>query len=215
MAFKLYFAPGSSSLASHFALEESGARYETQRVDLPGGEQHTPEYRKINPRGRVPVLQLEDGSVITENVAILYYLGTRFPEARLLPADPAGAARALSLAAFFATSVHVAHRHIRQPRLYTTEEAAQPAIKAVGRRTFHDYLKEIDGLLAGREWFLDQFTVADPYALMFYWCGIRQELPVHELHAFTAHARRLLRRPAIARVLEQDPEAGPALRMLL
>jgi glutathione S-transferase len=215
MTLKLYTATGSSSLASHFALEERGVRYRTQRVDLPGGEQHTPEYRKINPRGRVPVLELEDGSRLSENVAILYYLGTRFPESRLLPADHAGAAQALSLAAFFATSVHVAHRHIRQPRLYTTDETAYAAIQAVGRRTFHDHLKEIDGLLDGRAWFFDHFTVADSYALMFYWCGIRQELPVHELHAFTEHARRLLKRPAIARVLDADPEAGPALRKLL
>jgi glutathione S-transferase len=215
MALTLYYAHGSSSLASHFALEESGAVYDARRIDLPGGEHHTPEYREINPRERVPTLRLEDGSILTENVAILYYVAARFPDARLLPPDPRGAAQALSLAAFLASSVHVAHRQARRPYLYTSDESAQPGISALGRRTFHDYLIELDGLLQGREWFLDQLTIADPYALVFYWCGIRQKLPVHELTAFTDHARRLLRRPAIARVLAEDAEAGPALRKLL
>jgi len=105
MTFKFYYAHGSSSLASHFALEESGAVYETERVDLPGGQQYTEAYRAINPRGRVPVLKLEDGGILTENVAILYYVGTHFPEARLLSDDPAQAAQALSLAAFFASTI--------------------------------------------------------------------------------------------------------------
>jgi len=215
MTFKLYHAHGSCSLVSHIALEESGARYTTQLVDLAGSEQHSAAYRAINPRGRVPTLQLEDGSLLTENVAILYFIGTRFPDAGLLPADPALAAKALSIAAFFASSVHVAHRHIRQPRLYTSDESAYASIQAVGKRTFHDYLKEVDGLLRDRPWFLDQFTIADPYALIFYYCGIRLELPVHELQAYTAHTRRLTQRPAIRRVLDQDPQVGPALRQHL
>ncbi len=208
----MYHAYGSSSIASHIAIEETGAEYRAQRVDLPNGEQRTEAYRAINPRGRVPALRVESGAVLTENVAILSYLAKRFPAVQLLPADPFAEARCLSLMAFFASSVHVAHRHIRQPHQYTTDEAAYVPIQEVGRKTFFAYLREIDALLADRVWLFEEYSVCDPYALIFYWSGVRQKMPVHELAAFTAHKNRLIQRPAVRRVLESDPDAGVILR---
>jgi glutathione S-transferase len=206
-----YHAYGSSSLASHIALEETGAPHQARLVDLPNGEQRTADYLAINPRGRVPALRIETGAVLTENVAILLYLARRFPQVKLLPSDPFAEARVVSLAAFFASSVHVAHRHIRQPHQYTPDETAYAAIQDVGRKTFYAYLQEIDGLLAGREWLFDQYTIADPYALIFYWSGVRQKMPMRELAAYTAHLERMVRRPAVRRVLEKDPQAGVLL----
>jgi glutathione S-transferase len=204
----LYYCDGSSSLASHIALEETGAPYEAQRIDIAKGEHRAATYLAINPRGRVPVLRLEDGDILTENVAILAYLGQRFPEVGLLPQDAARRAQRISLSAFFASSVRVAHRHIRQPHTYTPDQSAWPAIQDVGRKTFFAYLQEIDALIGDKEWLFDAYSVCDPYALMFYWCGVRQKMPVHELHAYTAHKNRMLRRPAARRVLERDPDAG-------
>jgi glutathione S-transferase len=83
----LYFTPGACSLAAHIVLEESGEKYATQVVDLVGGEQRTDAYLKLNPQGRVPVLRLDDGEPLTENTAILPYLGKRFG---LWPSDPLG-----------------------------------------------------------------------------------------------------------------------------
>src|SRR5580698_9766966 len=74
----LYYAPGACSMASHIVLEESGEKYEPKKVDLAGGEQRTEAYLKINPLGRVPALRLDDGQPLTENTAILPYLGKRF-----------------------------------------------------------------------------------------------------------------------------------------
>ena len=74
----LYYAPGACSMAAHIVLEESGEKYEPRKVDLAGGEQRTEAYLKINPLGRVPVLGLDDGTPLTENTAILPYLGKRF-----------------------------------------------------------------------------------------------------------------------------------------
>jgi|GEM_PF-6232592 len=70
----------------------------------------------------------------------------QFLEAKLLPTDPFAKAQVISLAAFFANSVHVAHRHIRQPHQYTTEKSAFAEIQEVGRKTFWNYLQEIDRL---------------------------------------------------------------------
>ena len=66
----LYYAPGACSLASHIALEETGAPYETVRLDLAKGDQRAAEYLAVNERGRVPALVDEDW-VLTENTAIL------------------------------------------------------------------------------------------------------------------------------------------------
>ena len=74
----LYFTPGACSMAAHIVLEESGEKYEPRQVDLAGGEQRTEAYLKINPQGRVPVLRLDNGEPLSENTAILPYLGKRF-----------------------------------------------------------------------------------------------------------------------------------------
>ena len=81
----LYYAPGACSMASHIVLEESGEKYEPKKVDLAGGEQRTEAYLKINPLGRVPALRLDNGEPLTENTAILPYLGKRFD---LWPKEP-------------------------------------------------------------------------------------------------------------------------------
>jgi glutathione S-transferase len=197
----LYYAPGACSMAAHIVLEESGETYEPRPVDLAGGEQRTEAYLKLNPQGRVPVLGLDDGTSLAENTAILPYLGKRFG---LWPTDPLGEAKALSMIGFFAASVHPAHAHIGRPERYSTDSAAFPAIKEAGRKTFHGYLKQIDGWLAGREWLSDRYSVLDPYGLVFYTWGVRRELPMAELSSYTAFKDRMLKRPAVARTLENE-----------
>ena len=86
----LYYAPGSSSMASHITLEEAGARYETRFVNEGAGEHRTEAYLRVNPRGKVPALRLTDGTVLVENVAIQTYIARTHPEAGLLPTDPEG-----------------------------------------------------------------------------------------------------------------------------
>ena len=81
----LYYGPGACSMASHIVLEESGEKYNARRMDLAKGEQRTPEYLTMNPQGRVPLLQLDNGEPLAENTAILPYLGKRFT---LWPTDP-------------------------------------------------------------------------------------------------------------------------------
>jgi len=197
----LYYAPGACSMASHVVLEESGEKYEARRVDLAKGEQRTEAYLKIHPLGRVPALMLDGGEPLTENTAILPYLGKRFG---LWPTDPLKEARALSIVGFFATSVHPAHGHIGRPERYTEDKSAFPGIQAMARKSYHEYLKQIDAMFAGREWLSDSYSVLDPYALVFYNWGVRRELPVAELKHYTAFKDRMLKRPAVQRVLADE-----------
>ena len=197
----LFYAPGACSMASHIVLEESGEKYEARRMDLAKGEQKAPEYMKIHPLGRVPALKLDDGSPLTENTAILPFLGKRFG---LWPTDPIGEARALSIVGFFATSVHPAHAHIGRPERYTEDKSAFPGIQAMGKKSFHEYLKQIDAMYAGREWLSDKYSVLDPYALVFYTWGKRRELPMAELKNYTALKDRMAKRAAVQRVLADE-----------
>ena len=137
----LYFTPGACSLATHIVLEEGGEPYEAKVVNLAQGEQRTEAYLKINPQGRVPVLVLDDGTVVTENTAILPYLGRRYG---LWPKDEAGALKAMSMIGLFTASVHPAFSHISRPGRYATDTATHPNIQETGKAAFTDYLRQID-----------------------------------------------------------------------
>src|SRR5437588_2784134 len=197
----LYYGPGACSMASHIVLEESGEKYEPRRMDLAKGEQRTPEYLKMNPQGRVPLLQLDNGEPLAENTAILPYLGKRFT---LWPTDGTAEAKALSLIGFFAASVHPAQAHVGRAERYAADPSAFPTLKETGLKTFHGYLKQIDGKLAGREWFGDKYSVVDPYGFVFYTWGVRRELPMGELKNYTAFKDRMLKRAAVERVVEDE-----------
>jgi glutathione S-transferase len=85
---KLYFAPGTCALASHIALEEAGAAYTTQRLDFKANQQNSPDYLKVNPKGRVPAL-VTDRGILTETPAMLAWIAQSFPKAGLAPLDDA------------------------------------------------------------------------------------------------------------------------------
>jgi glutathione S-transferase len=197
----LYYAPGACSMAAHIVLEESGEKYEKKKVDLAGGEQRTEGYLKINPQGRVPALRLDNNEPLAENTAILPYLGKRFG---MWPADAIAEAKALSLIGFFAASVHPAHAHIGRPERYASDPSVYPQLQEMGKKTFHSYLKQIDGMLAGRQWLSDKYSVLDPYGFVFYTWGVRRELPMQELKNYTAFKDRMLERPAVQRVVKEE-----------
>jgi glutathione S-transferase len=197
----LYYAPGACSMAPHIVLEEGGEKYTPQKMDLSKGEQRTAEYMKIHPLGRVPALLLDDGSPLTENTAILPFLGKRFG---LWPKDPVKEARTLSLIGFFAATVHPANGHIGRTERYTDEKAAFPGIQAKAKQSYAEYMKQIDAMYAGREWLSDGYSVLDPYAFIFYFWHHRRGEPVVELKHYTAAKDRMLARPAVQRVLADE-----------
>src|SRR5437870_5142602 len=201
----LYYAPGACSMASHIALEETGAPYQTQLVNLAQGEQTKPEYQhSVNPRGKVPALKTDDG-VLTENVAILTYLARSFPDAHLLPTDPLGLARCLSHMAYLSNALHPTFARIVRAERIAKDPAAQEAVKASARETFWGLLQEVDGIIDGNPWVMgSQYTACDPYSLVFYGWGGRIGLPVKDLKNYTALKDRMVQRPAVRKVLERE-----------
>ena len=95
-------------------------------------------------------------------------------------------------------------RTSRAPSATPPTKSHFPDIQEQGKKTFHGYLKQIDGMLAGRQWLSDQYSVLDPYGFLFYTWGVRRELPVAELKSYTAFKDRMLQRPAVRRVVEDE-----------
>ena len=206
----LYFSPGACSLASHIGLEETGAPYETKPILLAKGQQRTPEYQKINPRGKVPALDA-DGKILVENTAILTYLHRRFPEKKLMPADPAEEARCIATMCWFSSVVHPSYQRAHRPERFAEGEAAHGGVKENGKKSFWANLQEIDSMIQGKEWIMgSEFTAVDGYALVFYGWGERGGFPMKELSAYTAWQERIMKRPTVKKVVEQEHSVATA-----
>jgi glutathione S-transferase len=160
----LYYATNTCALASHIALEEAGAAYETRWIDFGAAEQTKPDYLKINPKGRVPALGTERG-VLTENPAILAYIAQRHPEAKLAPLDdPFAFAQLQSFLSYLCSTLHVAHAH--RPRAYrwADDPAAQEAMKKKVPETVGACFDLIEREMLRGPWVTgDAYSVADPY----------------------------------------------------
>ncbi len=200
----LYFSPGACSLASHIGLEETGAPYEIKPILLAKGQQRTEDYLKINPRGKVPALNV-DGKILIENTAILTYLARRFPEKRLMPTDPAEEARCIATMCWFSSIVHPSYQRSSRPERFAEGEAAQAAVKETGRKSFWANCQEIDSMFQGNDWIMGrEFTVVDGYALVFYGWGARGGFPMKELSAYTAWQDRMMKRPTVKKSVESE-----------
>jgi glutathione S-transferase len=198
-----YYTPTTCSLASHVALEESGLPFEVSRVRL-----HDPDavavWRQTNPSGGVPAL-ISDGRLLTENVAILDYVARLAPDAGLLPVDAFERASALSLTAWFASTVHITGRMARAPFRFTPDESTYEPLRTEGRKRFETALRKVDAMLEGRDWLVgDRLSVADCYALVFYAWGIAGEYPMSEMKSYSSLACRLGERPGVQRAMTRE-----------
>lgn len=201
---KLYYFPQLCSLASHVALEETGAPYELQKVDILKGEQHRADYRAKNRNGQVPTLEI-DGTCLTETVAILHYLAKAFPDARLAPADPADEARWLSAMARMSSGMHPTFTRAVRPDFIVDDKAAAPAVTAKAREKYREHLAELEETIGDQEWMLgSQYTTADSQALVFYNWGARAGFEVEQYDKLTRWKDRMLERPAVYKVLVEE-----------
>lgn len=207
---ELYYFYPACSLASHLALEESGLPYMPVRVDLKDPAKAA-EYKKINPRGTVPLL-IHNGVQLLETVAILDYVDRLAPGAKLMPADPMARAQCMSFLAWGTSTAHINFRMSFRPERFGAPAEMHDAMKALGRTNFWASLQTLNERLAKQDWIMGKdFSAADCYALRFYDWGRIAKYPVEELAAFTAHKDRMIARPAVRRVLER--EACPLIQL--
>ena len=204
---KLFYAPGSCALASHIALEEAGASYETVRVDFGANEQRKPEYLAVNPKGRVPALATDRG-ILTETPAILAYVAQSFPAARLAPLDDAFAfGRIQAFNSYLCSTVHVAHAH--RLRGYRWVDADDEASIAAMRKKVPQSVGECFDLIE-REMFAgpwvmgESYTISDPYLYTVARWLEGDGVDPARFPKVRAHRERMAERPAVKAVLAQQ-----------
>ncbi|MFZ5528829.1 MAG: glutathione S-transferase family protein [Pseudomonadota bacterium] len=199
-----YFAPGTCSLAVHIALEETGAPFQAVRVDLAQGQQRTPDYLKLNPKGRVPMLLTAQGA-LTETPALLLYVAQSFPQAGLAPlSDPFALARLQAFNSYLCSTVHVAHAHGKRGSRWVDAQDST-AIEAMRRHvptSYGDCFELIERELLQGPWVMGEaYSIADAY--LFTLAGWLESDGVDPARfpKVLAHRQRMAERPAVQRAL--------------
>jgi glutathione S-transferase len=202
---KLYYATGTCALASHIALEEAGAAYTTDRLDFKANQQNTPDYLKINPKGRVPALVTDKG-VITENPAILAFIAQSFPKAKLAPfEDPFAFAQVQSINSYLCSTVHVAHAHKGRGYRWATEETSFADMKRKVPETMAACFALIERDLLKGPWVMgEQYTICDPYLYTISGWLEGDGVDPAKLPKVAAHRQRMSERPAVQKVLAEE-----------
>ncbi|HTR00112.1 MAG TPA: glutathione S-transferase [Candidatus Acidoferrum sp.] len=199
----LCYASGSCSLASYLALEHSGAVYQTRKVDLAKGEQRSPDYLNINPKGRVPAL-ITDRGILTETPAILAYIAQSFPAARLAPIDdPWQFAQVQSFNSYLCSTVHVNHAHRYRGARWSDDPAAHESMRRKVPETMKACFDQIE-----REMFKGPFVLGEQYSICdMYLFTITNwlegdEVDVNWFPKVAAMRRWMLANPAVQKVLQ-------------
>lgn len=175
------------------------------RVVIAERAHHRAAFLAVNPRGLVPALDV-DGFVVTENIAILTWVGHAFPESGLLPLDDLKAlVRVYERLSFFVSSVHNGFGRIFRASRPDLAPPPDEATRARDREILEAHFVEIDSMLAAGKWLLGaRFTAADLYPPIFLRWARRQGFNVDRYRHWQAHAVHMLARPAIGRVIARE-----------
>ena len=123
----------------------------------------------------------------------------------ILPTDPAEEARCIATMCWFSSIVHPSYQRSMRPERFADGEAAQASVKETGRKSFWANCQEIDSMFQGKDWIMgSEYTLVDPYALVFYGWGVRGGFPMKELSAYTACQDRMLKRPTVRKTVEAE-----------
>ena len=185
----LYFAPGTSSMATHIALHEIGVPFESCPLSFARQEQRRPSYLALNPEGKVPTLVV-DGRPLTEVAAILWYLARTHPGAELLPVNnPEAEAQVISWMSFIAATLH--------PARYRGADNTMRVYGIADRR------------LGDAEWAIGRYSIADIHLFRLYW-RVRGALdfPPDRFPNLTAHYERMMARAAVQKTIAIERALG-------
>jgi glutathione S-transferase len=198
----LYYAPGTCATASFIALEEAGATYETSKLDFSQNQQRSPDYLKVNPKGRVPALVTDQG-ILSETPAILLYIAQTHPAAKLAPLDdPYALGKVQAFNSYLCSTVHVNHAHRFRGSRWADSEATLEDMKKKAPSVVLDAFALIEREMFAGPWVMgDQYTIADPYlyTLASWWeVGL---IDTTSLPKLRAHRTRMAERPAVQKVM--------------
>ena len=201
---KLYYAPGACSMAPHIVAREAGHTFDLERVDIPnkrtadGGD-----YWKINPKGYVPALMLDDGQVLTEVGVICQYLGDQKPQAGLVPqSGTMERYRLMEMLNFTAAEVHKQLGALFNPKM--TPEAKEIQLGYIDRR-----LGTLDKLLAGKQYAMgDKYSIADAYLfVVLNWTNFHR-IDTAKWPNIQAFMKRMAARPKVQETMRAEGLLG-------
>jgi glutathione S-transferase len=203
--YTLYHSPGSCSLVVHVLLEELGVPFEVKRVDLVAKEHLGDEYRKLNPKGKVPALVTPDG-VLTECVAILEYLCDKHDAQGKWLARPGTWQRAKTLEqiATLATEVHPLFNRFFHQDDFSDAKDVQEAVKARGTEKLLAYFRDQDAALTRPNWSGEAMTVADIYFMVIARWGRWLEPSAIRMKNIEPWFAGVTARPAVKRAMERE-----------
>jgi glutathione S-transferase len=202
---KLFWAPHTCALASHIALEEAGADYTLARVDFRANEQKKPPYLAINPKGRVPALVTDRGT-LTETPAILGFLAQSFPKARLAPLeDPFALAAAQAFNSYLCSTVHVAHAHRVRGYRWADDPAAIKEMQRKVPQTVGECFALIEEDMFAGPWVMGKdYTICDPYLFTLAQWLAGDGVDIARFPKIADHSRRVSERPAVAKAMAME-----------
>ena len=200
---ELYFAPLACSMSARIALAEAGAAIDLVEVDTHAGRivATGEDYRAVNALGYVPALKLDDGTVLTENSAILQYISDQYPEAELAPpaSDRVGRAKLRQWLSFISAELH---KGLMTPLL---SDKTPPEVKAWTLNKYSPRLAYLDAKLKDREFLLDRFSVADGYlATVLNWTRATSQIDLSAYPNVKAYLERMRARPSVAQALATE-----------
>lgn len=200
---ELYFSPLACSMATRIALYEAGADAAYLEVDPKTKvvQNDGSDFRAVNPLGLVPTLRTDDGAVLTENAAILQYVADRFPNAGIGGGSGMARTRLQQWLCFIGTELH---KGLFVPML---DKTAPPEAKAHVLSKNLSRLDYLETCLQGRDYLLDQFSVADAYLVtVINWTMATPPIELAKWPAVKAYYERLQTRPSIARAIAEEFE---------
>lgn len=199
---KLYYSPGACSLADRISLHEGGFTADFERVDLRSKiTEHGANFTAINPKGYVPVLILDDGETVTENIAILSWIASQAPA--LAPTGALAQTRLIEVLAFISTELHKSFKPFITP-------SATEADRTNAADTVYRQLQLIADRFVGPYLFGARFTVADAYLFVnLRWC---KQLGVFVPPVLVEYFHRIGERPAVrAALIEEGLDQEPPI----
>ena len=194
---KLYYAPGACSLSARISLHEAQLLADFERVDIETKTtEHGHDFTAINPNGYVPALVLDDGSVVTENTAVLDLISTIDPA--LAPGGPLGRTRLIEMLSWLSTELHVAFK----PFWHSQDEATRSAASTRVADLLKGASEHIDGLYL----FGPRFTVADAYLFVMLRWALNFGVPMPS--DMVEYFERAAEREAVRRALAEEGLVG-------
>jgi glutathione S-transferase len=209
MDLVLYYAPNTCALAPYVTLTEANAPFETRALNFRKGQQNSPEYLKLNPKHKVPLL-LVDGVPLTESTAIQLWIARTFPQAKLLPSEAWQELKAISLMSWCSSGIHPFLARINNPPRVCDVEGAGPNVVKNAAAMLHENYKIADDMLAGREFFFDHFTAPDAH---FFWCmrrGAQLGVDASGFPNCAAHFERIKARPSVQKLFAWEQSVNEA-----